>query len=221
MRFILIRIWFFARPLVLSAARVKENWFSLSLITDPTSHMWRRGSTGSLCRGRVFRCCVRWDGHAGRGGLPHESNSTGVRSSQHSAICTPHSAFGKRSSFKVSAARARAMVGCFRRARREGERRNSVNSENRHLLVIPFPADRREHRQSVRGWSGRWIVPDGKVTQDILDHPRVVNEGDYAHGVLAHGAAQRIHMPDPRNQVAGGGMGMRGRAVCHIMLALA
>ena len=34
-------------------------------------------------------------------------------------------------------------------------------------------------------------------------------------GFLHTGAAQRVHMPDPRNQVAGGGMGMRGGAVCN------
>jgi hypothetical protein len=32
---------------------------------------------------------------------------------------------------------------------------------------------------------------------------------------MAHRAAQRVHTPDPRNQVAGGGMGMRGGAVCN------
>jgi hypothetical protein len=39
----LIRIWFFARPLVLGAARVQEDWFSLSFIAPPTCHTWRRG----------------------------------------------------------------------------------------------------------------------------------------------------------------------------------
>ena len=34
-------------------------------------------------------------------------------------------------------------------------------------------------------------------------------------GDLAHGAAQRVHMPHAQNQVAGRGMGIRGGAVCH------
>jgi hypothetical protein len=40
----------FACPLVLDAARVKENWFLLSFIMDSTCHTWRRGSTSSRCR---------------------------------------------------------------------------------------------------------------------------------------------------------------------------
>ena len=31
---------------------------------------------------------------------------------------------------------------------------------------IPFPADRREPRQTVRRRSGSWIVPDAEVAQD-------------------------------------------------------
>jgi hypothetical protein len=50
------------------------------------------------------------------------ATSAGVRSSQHSAFCTPHSAFGKHSGFKVSAASARAgaMVRVIGRAGRAG-----------------------------------------------------------------------------------------------------
>jgi hypothetical protein len=59
-------------------------------------------------------------------------------------------------------------------------------------------------------------VPDGKVAQDCPLYLWVVNEGDHADGVLAYRAAQRGHVPDPRNQVGGGGMGTRGRPVCHI-----
>jgi hypothetical protein len=40
----------FARPNVLSAARVKENCFSLSFIAAPSCQTWRRASTGKLCR---------------------------------------------------------------------------------------------------------------------------------------------------------------------------
>jgi hypothetical protein len=69
----------------------------------------------------------------------------------------------------------------------------------------------------MRGRPGRWIVPDGKVAQDWPHYLRVVNEGDHADGVLAHRAAQRRHMPDPRKQVGGGGIGIRGGAVCYMM----
>src|ERR1019366_9421227 len=47
---LLIGIWFFARPLVLDAARVRENWFSLSFIPAPSCQTWRRASTGRFCR---------------------------------------------------------------------------------------------------------------------------------------------------------------------------
>ena len=46
----LIGSCFWARPLVLDAARVKENCFSLSLITAPSCESWRRASTGKFCR---------------------------------------------------------------------------------------------------------------------------------------------------------------------------
>ena len=40
----------FARPVVLSAARVKENCFSLSFIPDPSCQTWPRVSTDSFYR---------------------------------------------------------------------------------------------------------------------------------------------------------------------------
>jgi hypothetical protein len=58
-------------------------------------------------------------------------------------------------------------------------------------------------------------VPDAQVGQDCLRYLRVVNENDQPHGVLSNRAAQRVQMPDPRNQVGDGGMGIRGGAVCH------
>ena len=39
-----------ARPLVLDAARVKENCFSLSFIAAPSCQVWRRASTGKFYR---------------------------------------------------------------------------------------------------------------------------------------------------------------------------
>jgi hypothetical protein len=56
----------------------------------------------------------------------------------------------------------------------------------------------------------------GQGGVDCLRYLRVVNEGDHSHGVLAHGAARRVHMIDSRNQVAGAGIGIRGGAVCHM-----
>src|ERR1039457_7582008 len=64
------------------------------------------------------------------------------------------------------------------------------------------------------GGAGRGIVPEGQVAKGFLHYSRVVTGGHDAHGVLAHGAAQRVHMPDPRNQVAGGGRCMRKGAGC-------
>src|ERR1035441_6455212 len=66
-----------------------------------------------------------------------------------------------------------------------------------------------------RGLAGWRVVPGTEMAKDLLDHARVVNHRNDAHGVLAHGAAQRVYTPDPRNQVAGGGMGMRGGVVCN------
>ena len=40
----------FARPLVLDAARVKENCFSLSFIAAPSWQTWLRASTGNSSR---------------------------------------------------------------------------------------------------------------------------------------------------------------------------
>ena len=59
-------------------------------------------------------------------------------------------------------------------------------------------------------------MPGTEVAKDLLYHARVVNDGDNAHRALTDGAAQRVNMPDPKSQVPGGGMGMRGGAVCHI-----
>jgi hypothetical protein len=44
----LIGIWFLARPLVLDATRVKENWFSLSFIAGPSCQTGPRASTGKF-----------------------------------------------------------------------------------------------------------------------------------------------------------------------------
>jgi hypothetical protein len=49
-------------------------------------------------------------------------------------------------------------------------------------------------------------VPGTQVAEDLLYHPGGVNDGDHPHGLLANRAAQRVHVPDPRNQVAGGEM---------------
>ena len=45
----LIGIWFFALPLVIGAARVKENCFSLSSSPAPFCQSWWRASTGKFC----------------------------------------------------------------------------------------------------------------------------------------------------------------------------
>ena len=84
------RTLLFARPPVLSAARVKENCFSLSFIAAPSCQTWLRASTGNYCRvsggfapsprawaggsGRTARQCarsggaLRWAGHEQAGG---------------------------------------------------------------------------------------------------------------------------------------------------------
>jgi hypothetical protein len=52
------------------------------------------------------------------------------------------------------------------------------------------------------------------MSKDLLHGQWVTNHGDDAHGVLADGAAQRVNMPDPQNQVAlslGGEFGRRWR----------
>ena len=50
--------------------------------------------------------------------------------------------------------------------------------------------------------SGWRVVPGPEVAKNLLDHERVVNDGDHAHGVLTDRAAQRVSMPDPQDQVA-------------------
>ena len=58
----------FARPPVLSAARVKENCFSLSFIATPSCQTWRRASTGKFCRvsGGFAPSPRAWAGGSGR-----------------------------------------------------------------------------------------------------------------------------------------------------------
>src|ERR1019366_4131252 len=46
----MIGIWFLARPLVLDAARVKEDCFSLSFIPAPSCQSWWRATTIKFCR---------------------------------------------------------------------------------------------------------------------------------------------------------------------------
>jgi hypothetical protein len=40
------------------------------------------------------------------------------------------------------------------------------------------------------------------MPQNLLHHPVVINDRDNAHGILADRAAQRIHVPDPKDEVA-------------------
>src|ERR1035438_9430916 len=82
---------------------------------------------------------------------------------------------------------------------------------------IPFPADTREPPAGPCGGglgggscqTPRWrrILSTTRGASMTAITPR---------GVLAHGAAQRVHMPNAQNQVAGRGMGIRGGAVCHM-----
>jgi hypothetical protein len=57
-----------ARPPVLSAARVKENCFSLSFIAVPSCQTWLRASTGNYCRvsGGFAPSPRAWAGGSGR-----------------------------------------------------------------------------------------------------------------------------------------------------------
>ena len=78
---------------------------------------------------------------------------------------------------------------------------------------IPFPADTREPRQAVRGRSGRWIVPDGKVAQDCPHYLWVTREspcqrlateqsGEIQHAVLDSQDFDRLAVPPIEQQVA-------------------
>jgi len=44
-------------------------------------------------------------------------------------------------------------------------------------------------------------LPGAEVAEDLLDDALVVNDGDDAHGVVANGAAQRVHVPNAQDQV--------------------
>jgi hypothetical protein len=65
---LLIGIWFLARPLVLSAAQVKENCFSLSFIGAASCPTWLRASTGNYCGvpGGFAPSPRAWAGGSGR-----------------------------------------------------------------------------------------------------------------------------------------------------------
>jgi len=45
-------------------------------------------------------------------------------------------------------------------------------------------------------------MPSAEVAKNLLDHARVVNDGNDPHRILANGAAERVNMPDPQDQVA-------------------
>ena len=94
-------------------------------------------------------------------------------------------------------------------------------SVGQHVLVIRHRVRVVTGFVRIGPWSGRsgqagwWVLPGTEVAKDLLDQARVLNDGDDAHGVLAHWTAQWVNKPDSRNQVAGGGMGMRCGAVCN------
>ena len=44
-------------------------------------------------------------------------------------------------------------------------------------------------------------MPDTQMAENLLDDLGIVNHGDEAHGVLADGAAERVHVPDPEDEV--------------------
>jgi anti-sigma factor RsiW len=56
-------------------------------------------------------------------------------------------------------------------------------------------------------------VPSAQVAEDFLDDPRVVNDGDNAHWVLANGTPKRIDVPDPEDEIAPAFGGEFGRAM--------
>ena len=66
-----------ARPPVLSAARVKENCFSLSFIVAPSCETWRRVSTSNKCRvfGGFAPAPEAWSGGSGRAARQCASSS--------------------------------------------------------------------------------------------------------------------------------------------------
>jgi hypothetical protein len=49
------------------------------------------------------------------------------------------------------------------------------------------------------------------MPEDLLHHPRVINDGDDPHGVLANGTTERVHVPDPEDEVAPAFGGQGGR----------
>ena len=54
-------------------------------------------------------------------------------------------------------------------------------------------------------------MPGTEVAENFLEHPRVVDDRDHTHGVLAHRTAQRVHVPDAEEQVAPAFGGQPGR----------
>ena len=67
-------------------------------------------------------------------------------------------------------------------------------------IVTRFVGVWTPHAQWAR--SGRRVVPGAEVPQDLLRNLRVINHRNDAHGVLAHRAAQRVHVPDPEDEIA-------------------
>jgi len=57
-------------------------------------------------------------------------------------------------------------------------------------------------RHPLRRRPGGRVMPGAEVAENLLRHPSVINDGDDAHGVLADGAAERVHVPDVQNKGA-------------------
>ena len=66
-------------------------------------------------------------------------------------------------------------------------------------------------------------MPDAQMAENLLDDVGIVNHGDDAHGVLADGAAERVRVPDPQDEVApafGRELGWRRRRNARVSATL-
>ena len=181
---LLIGICFLARPLVLDAARVKENCFSLSFIAAPSCQTWPRVSTGKFCRvsGGFAPSPRAWAGGSGRAARQC------ARSSAIPGQTGPEEAgAGHKPAFKPAWKKAGLSRLAHSRSPGWGPRRHRVR--------------RCRARRPAGTGRGRRVVPGAEVSEDLLHSSRVINHRDDPHRVLADGTTQRINMPDAQDQV--------------------
>jgi hypothetical protein len=178
-----------ARPLVLGAARVKENCFSLSFIAAPFSQPWRTASTGKVCRvsrgvrppqGRVGGRWQLWRAEFRTTTQEHQESAAALAWERLGVLSVP----GRR---RLLAALHYFHVACrlSRQAVTVGEFLAEVVLNLAKALEALFPpgGDGRT-RDAVRAQLGALGFSEAEIERDYLPAMALRNEIDVGHVAL-------------------------------------